>query len=49
MTVRRRAAALAAAGLVDRARADHRLWPPDATTPFPNSFDVDYIRVYTAR
>jgi hypothetical protein len=23
--------------------------PPDATTPFPNSFDVDYVRVYSPR
>jgi beta-glucanase (GH16 family) len=23
--------------------------PPDATTPFPNSFDVDYVRVYSSR
>jgi beta-glucanase (GH16 family) len=23
--------------------------PPDATTPFPNTFDVDYVRVYQRR
>lgn len=23
--------------------------PPDATTPFPNSFDIDYIHVYSPR
>jgi len=23
--------------------------PPDATTPFPNFFDIDYVRVYRAK